>query len=70
MAVVILSHLLRKTKLRTFQAIDSGKVQGGLKTCAGEKLPDTKVLMCSEVVDAVNEAGDIKVIKDTWCIKV
>lgn len=50
------------------KAIDSGKVQGGLKTCAGEKLPaESKVLMCSEVVDAVNEAiekGDIKVIKD------
>lgn len=50
------------------KAIDSGKVQGGLKTCAGEKLPaESKVLMCSEVVDAVNAAikkGDIKVIKD------
>ena len=50
------------------KAIDSGKVQGGLKTCAGEKLPaESKVLTCSEVVDAVNEAikkGDIKVIKD------
>ena len=50
------------------KAIDSGKVQGGLKTCAGEKLPaESKVLMCSEVVDAVNEAikkGDIKFIKD------
>lgn len=50
------------------KAIDSGKVQGGLKTCAGEKLPaESKVLMCSEVVDAVNEAikkGDIKVVKD------
>lgn len=50
------------------KAIDSGKVQGGLKTCAGEKLPaESKVLMCSEVVDAVDEAiekGDIKVIKD------
>lgn len=50
------------------KAIDSGKVQGGLKTCAGEKLPaESKVLMCSEVVDAVNEAiekGNIKVIKD------
>lgn len=50
------------------KAIDSGKVQGGLKNCAGEKLPaESKVLMCSEVVDAVNEAikkGDIKVIKD------
>lgn len=50
------------------KAIDSGKVQGGLKTCAGEKLPaESKVLMCSEVVDAVNEAiekGGIKVIKD------
>lgn len=50
------------------KAIDSGKVQGGLKTCAGEKLPaESKVLMCSEVVYAVNEAikkGDIKVIKD------
>lgn len=50
------------------KAIDSGKVQGGLKTCAGEKLPaESKVLMCSEVVDAVNGAikkGDIKVIKD------
>lgn len=50
------------------KAIDSGKVQGGLKTCAGEKLPaESKVLMCSEVVDVVNEAtkkGDIKVIKD------
>nr|DAO39928.1 MAG TPA: fiber protein [Caudoviricetes sp.] len=50
------------------KAIDSGKVQGGLKTCAGEKLPaESKVLMCSEVVDAVNEAiekSDIKVIKD------
>jgi len=50
------------------KAIDSGKVQGGLKTCAGERLPaESKVLMCSEVVDAVNEAtkkGDIKVIKD------
>lgn len=50
------------------KAIDSGKVQGGLKTCAGEKLPaESKVLMCSEVVDAVNAAikkGDIKVVKD------
>lgn len=50
------------------KAIDSGKVQGGLKTCAGEKLPaESKVLMCSEVVDAVNEAiekGNIKIIKD------
>ena len=50
------------------KAIDSGKVQGGLKTCAGEKLPaESKVLTCSEVVDAVDEAikkGDIKVIKD------
>ena len=50
------------------KAIDSGKVQGGLKTCAGEKLPaESKVLMCSEVVDAVNEAikkGSIKVVKD------
>ena len=50
------------------KAIDSGKVQGGLKTCAGEKLPaESKVLMCSELTDAVNEAikkGDIKVIKD------
>lgn len=50
------------------KAIDSGKVQGGLKTCAGEKLPaESKVLMCSEVVNAVNDAiekGDIKVIKD------
>lgn len=50
------------------KAIDSGKVQGGLKTCAGEKLPaESKVLMCSEVVDAVNASikkGDIKVIKD------
>lgn len=50
------------------KAIDSGKVQGGLKTCAGEKLPaESKVLMCSEVVGAANEAikkGDIKVIKD------
>ena len=50
------------------KAIDSGKVQGGLKTCAGEKLPaESKVLMCSEVVEAVNEAikkGDIKVVKD------
>lgn len=50
------------------KAIDSGKVQGGLKTCAGEKLPaESKVLMCSEVVDAVNEAiekGGVKVIKD------
>lgn len=50
------------------KAIDSGKVQGGLKTCSGEKLPaESKVLMCSEVVDAVNGAikkGDIKVIKD------
>lgn len=50
------------------KAIDSGKVQGGLKTCAGEKLPaESKVLMCSEVVDAVNaaiEKGDIKVVKD------
>lgn len=50
------------------KAIDSGKVQGGLKTCAGEKLPaESKVLMCSEVVDAVNGAikkGDIKAIKD------
>lgn len=50
------------------KAIDSGKVQGGLKTCAGEKLPaESKVLMCGEVVNAVNDAiekGDIKVIKD------
>ena len=50
------------------KAIDSGKVQGGLKTCAGEKLPaESKVLMCSELTDAVNaaiEKGDIKVIKD------
>ena len=50
------------------KAIDSGKVQGGLKTCADEKLPaESKVLMCSEVVNAVNDAiekGDIKVIKD------
>ena len=50
------------------KAIDSGKVQGGLKTCAGEDLPaKSKVLMCSELTDAVNEAikkGDIKVIKD------
>lgn len=50
------------------KAIDSGKVQGGLKTCAGEKLPaESKVLMCSELTDAVNAAikkGDIKVIKD------
>lgn len=50
------------------KAIDSGKVQGGLKTCAGEKLPaESKVLMCGEVVDEINEAitkGDIKVIKD------
>lgn len=50
------------------KAIDSGKVQGGLKTCDGEKLPaESKVLMCSELTDAVNaaiEKGDIKVIKD------
>lgn len=50
------------------KAIDSGKVQGGLKTCAGEKLPaESKVLMCSELTDAVNaaiEKGDIKVVKD------
>lgn len=50
------------------KAIDSGKVQGGLKTCAGEKLPaESKVLMCSELTDAVNvaiEKGDIKAIKD------
>ena len=50
------------------KAIDSGKVQGGLKTCSGEKLPaESKVLMCGEVVNAVNDAiekGDIKVIKD------
>ena len=50
------------------KAIDSGKVQGGLKTCAGEKLPaESKVLMCSELTDAVNaaiEKGGIKVIKD------
>lgn len=50
------------------KAIDSGKVQGGLKTCAGEKLPaESKVLMCSELTDAVNAAikkGDVKVIKD------
>ena len=50
------------------KAIDSGKVQGGLKTCAGEKLPaESKVLMCSELTDAVNAAikkGDIKVVKD------
>lgn len=48
--------------------IDSGKLQGGLKTCDGTDLPaKARILLCSELIKKVNDAlanGEIKAVKD------
>ncbi len=56
-----------KDKLRI--VVSSGRVQGGLKTCAGEITnPESKSI--GEVVDAVNEAiKKRRHDRGAWCIK-
>ena len=50
------------------EALDSGKLQAGLKDCDGGTLSkDSKVVLCNALVAAVNEAidnGEIDVVKD------
>lgn len=48
--------------------IDEGKIQGGLLSCGGEKLPaQSQVLLCSQLADKVKElikAGTVDVVSD------
>lgn len=48
--------------------IDEGKIQGGLKSCGGEKLPaESKVILCSQLTEKVEELisnGTVKVVTD------
>lgn len=48
--------------------IDEGKIQGGLKSCGGEKLPaESQVILCSQLAEKVKELitnGTVDVVTD------
>ena len=48
--------------------IDEGKIQGGLKSCGGEKLPaESQVILCSQLTEKVKELitnGTVDVVTD------